>query len=140
MGSLRGRENREKRKRLAHIFAGFVILIHTWERHEAGHGSWGYFLVAGIVFIAVAICHPLIERKAPWVDGLFFVIEASLSFIIAYEFFHAGKKALPYTYLMLGVFQLVLAFVKSRKAIVHHKAKTSPDPQPQHESGTPTSL
>ena len=109
---------------MAHIFAGIVILIHAWEKYESGHGPYLVFLIAGLVFLTVAILHPVIERRAPWIDGLFFLIEAALSFVVAYDYFHAGKKALPYTYLALGIFQIVLAFIKSRKGLANHHKTT----------------
>lgn len=114
-------KNREKRKRIAHVIAGMVILIHAFERYETGHGSYVFFLIAGLVFLGVAIMHPILERKFHWVDAVFFIIESCLSFIIAYEYFEAGKKALPFCYLAVGIFQLVLAFIKSKKGPSEHK-------------------
>ena len=31
-----------------------------------------FFSIAGLVFISVALFHPVIEKKAPWIDGVFF--------------------------------------------------------------------
>ena len=115
-------KNRDKRKRFAHIGAGIVILIHAYEKYETGHGSYVLFGIAGIVFLAIAVLHPIIEKKAPWVDGVFFIIEGILSIIVAIDFFHLGKKALPLTYLLLAIFQFFMAFRKSKKAIEHHKS------------------
>ena len=124
MSLLGGRviKNKEKRKRVVHIVSGIIILIHAYEKWEAGHHSYAYFTIAGLIFLTVALLHPLIERRAPWVDGVFFVIEGILSLIVAADYFHMGKKALPYTYLLLAVFQFVVAFVRSRKGIRHHHA------------------
>jgi len=115
-------KNREKKKKLAHILAGFLILIHAFEKYDSGHGSYLFFAVAGLVFISVALLHSVIEKKAPWIDGVFFVIEPFLSFLIAWDYFHMGKKGLPICYLVAGLAQLVAAFVKSRKGIQLHKA------------------
>ncbi len=117
-------KNRDKRKRIAHIGAGVVILIHSYEKYEGGHDTYKLFLLAGLVFLSLAIFHPLIEKKAPWVDGVFFLIEGILSIIVAFDYFHMGKKALPITYILLGLFQFFMAFRKSKKGIEHHKAKT----------------
>lgn len=114
-------KNRDKRKRFAHIGAGIVILIHAYEKYESAHGSYLFFAIAGLIFLTVAILHPTIEKKAPWIDGVFFIIEGILSLIVAYEFFHVGKKALPITYLFLACFQFFMAFKKSKKGIEHHK-------------------
>lgn len=117
MSISRLRRNKEKKKKLAHIIAGFTILIHAYERYEGGHDTYLWFAIAGIVFMCVAALHHQIAKKAPWVDGVFFVIEACLSFIVAQEYFHAGKKALPWCYVAIGVFQLVIAVVMGRKGV-----------------------
>ncbi len=114
-------KNREKRKRFAHIGAGIVILIHAYEKWETGHGPYLLFAIAGLVFLSVAAFHPVIEKRLPWIDGLFFTIEGILSAVVAYEFFHAGKKALPFCYLLLSVFQFIMAYVFSRRGIRHHR-------------------
>lgn len=111
-------KDKHKRRRLAHIGASFVIFIHAYERYESGHGSYLFFALAGLVFLTVALLHPIIEKKAPWIDGLFLVIEAILSFVIAAEFFSMGKKALPVAYMGVGIFQLIMAFRKGRKGLM----------------------
>lgn len=111
----------EKKKKIAHIVAGMVILIHSFEKYDSGHGSWLFFAIAGLVFISIALLHHTIEQKAPWIDGVFFVIEGILSLVIAYEYFHMGKKGLPLTYLAAGIIQLVVAFMLSRKGISQRK-------------------
>jgi hypothetical protein len=117
-------KNREKAKRFAHIGAGVVILIHAYEKYEGGHESYKLFVFAGLLFLAVAILHPMIEKRAPWIDGVFFLIEGVLSIIVAIDFFHLGKKALPATYLLLSIFQFFIAFRKSKKGIEHHNKHT----------------
>ena len=114
-------KNKEKRKRFAHVAAGIIILIHSYEKYEGGHGSYKLFAIAGLVFMAIAIFHPFIEKKAPWIDSIFLCIEGILSIIVAFDFFHSGKKALPITYLVLAIFQFFMAFRKSKKGIEHHK-------------------
>lgn len=101
--------------------AGIVILLHAYEKADSGHGSYIFFLIAGLVFIIISIFHHTIEKKIPWVDGVFFIIEAALSFLIAYEYFELGKKALPLCYAFIGVAQVFIAFEKSRKGIEKHK-------------------
>ena len=115
-------KNKDKRKKIAHICAGIIILIHSYEKYESGHNSYILFGIAGILFLTIAILHPIIEKKAPWIDGFFFIIEAILSIIVAIDFFSMGKKALPVTYLLLAVFQIYMAFKKSKKGIELHKS------------------
>ncbi len=116
-------KNREKAKRFAHIIAGLTILIHAYSHYEIGHQTYKLFLIAGIVFLTVAILHPIIEKKAPWIDGIFFAIEGILSIVIAYDFFHEGKKAIPFIYLAVGIVQLFLAIRFSIKGMNQHKLK-----------------
>ncbi|SKB86882.1 hypothetical protein [Daejeonella lutea] len=118
-------KNSEKRNRVIHIVFGFIILIHAWEKYETGHGPFVFFLIAGLIFITLAILHPVLEKKYPWIDGVFFVIEGTLSLAVAYDYFHMGKKALPFAYLGVAMLQYFVAFRKSRKGIAHHKAKYS---------------
>jgi hypothetical protein len=108
------RRNRERRKRVAHIFAGLLILIHAYEKYDSGHGSYIFFLIFGVVFTLIALFHHRLQKKFPGIDGVFFVIEGILSLIICYDYFHMGKKALPYCYLLIGIFQLIIAVVKSK--------------------------
>ena len=117
-------KNRDKRKRFAHIGAGIVILLHSYEKYEGGHDTYKLFALAGIVFLSIAIFHPLIEKKAPWIDGVFFLLEGILSIIVAFDYFYLGKKALPITYILLGIFQFFMAFRKSKKGIELHKTKS----------------
>lgn len=115
-------KNKEKGKRFAHIAAGFVILIHSYEKFESGHNSYILFGIAGLLFIFIALLHPIIEKKAHWIDGVFFIIEGILSLIVAIDFFYLGKKALPSTYVLLAAFQFFMAFKISKKGIQVHKS------------------
>jgi len=110
-------KNKEKKKRIAHILAGMVILIHAYEKHESGHGPYLFFAIAGIVFLSVALFHHKLEKKFPWIDGVFFIIEGILSLIVAYNYVHMGKKLLPFTYALAGSFQIVVAFIKARQGV-----------------------
>lgn len=121
MTTANGRLSGEKKKNIAHIVAGIVILVHSFEKYESGHGSWLFFAIAGIVFISIALLHHTIERKAPWIDGIFFAIEGLLSLSIAYDYFHMGKKGLPLTYLAAGITQLTVAFMLAVKGMNRHK-------------------
>jgi hypothetical protein len=114
-------EKRQKLKKYAHIVAGFVILIHAYEKYESGHGSYMFFTIAGLVFLSIALAHRVIEKKAPWIDGVFLCIEGILSIIVAIDFFHMGKKALPFAYIFVSLVQFFAAFRKSKKGIVTHR-------------------
>jgi intracellular septation protein A len=112
---------KEKRRRFAHITASFIIFFHAYERFEHGKNSFKFFVIAGIIFFLTAVFHPVIERRAPWIDGLFLVIEGILSFVMAADAFSLGKTALPVSYLLLGCFQIFMAFRKGKQGIRHHE-------------------
>ena len=116
-------KDKEKRKRVAHIVAAVTILIHAYENYETGHHSYLLFGIAGLIVLTLAIFHHVIEKKFPWIDGVFFIIEGILSLIVAIDMFNMGKKRLPITYLALAVFQFYMAFRKGKKGIEAHKTK-----------------
>lgn len=88
-------QNRNKRKQLAHIPAALTILLHAFERYAMDHSTYIFFLVAGLCFLSLVLFHKPIEKKLPWVDGAFFMIEGVLSTIVFFEFLHEGKKDDP---------------------------------------------
>jgi hypothetical membrane protein len=108
-------EKKEKIRKAAHILAGFLILFHSYERYETGHKTYIYFLIAGLIFLSIAIFHHTLKTKYPWIDNCFYFIEAILSLIIAYDYFHLGKKGLPFAYLFAGLLQLSAIYFLSKK-------------------------
>jgi uncharacterized membrane protein HdeD (DUF308 family) len=114
-------KDKEKRKRVAHIAATAAILIHAYENYEAGHHSYLLFALAGIIIFVVALFHPVLEKKLPWIDGTTFIVEGILSLIIALDLFNFGKKALSICYLLLGIFQFYMAFRKGKKGLKKHR-------------------
>jgi uncharacterized membrane protein HdeD (DUF308 family) len=114
-------KDKEKRKRVAHIAAAATILYHSYENYQTGHHPYKLFALAGIIVLLLALLHPVIEKKWPWIDGIFFIIEGVLSFVVAFDMYNMGKKALPTAYLLLGVFQFFMAFIKGKKGIETHK-------------------
>ena len=115
----------EKRKRVAHFIAVVTILTHSFNNFEQGHSSYKIFAVLGFVFLLLAILHPLIVKRIYWIDWVFLSFEGVLSLVIAIELFQYGKKALPLSYLILGIFQFFIAFRKGKREI--HKIPRSPE-------------
>ena len=107
-------ERKEKMRRIGHIIVGVVLLIHAYEHHEKGEAPWVH-LVAGIVFLSIAIFHHPLSKKFKWIDGVFYLIEAIAIFYTAYGYFHHGKKALPFAYLAAGIGYVIGAILISRK-------------------------
>jgi len=102
------------RTRFYHIGAGLVVLIHSYDRYEIGH-SYTIFLVAGSLMLLLALIHPIVENNAPWIDGVFFLIEGVLSFYLAFAYYSVGKKALPLAYVCLALFQLIIARKRAKR-------------------------
>ena len=57
--------------------------------------SWSFFAAAGLVFLCVALMHHRIAKVFPYLDGVFFVIEAIVYAVVAADYFSMGKKGLP---------------------------------------------
>lgn len=112
-------EKKEKIKKAAHILAGGLILLHSYEKYETGHKSYIYFLIAGLIFLSVALFHHTLKSKYPWIDNCFYFIEATLSLIIAFDYFHLGKKALPFAYVFAALLQFSAIYFLSRKKEKH---------------------
>jgi hypothetical protein len=106
---------KEKLKKIPHIISAMVILLHSYERWETGHSTWIFFLLAGLIFISVALFHHPLAARFNKVDVLFYLIESVLAFLISYEYFHAGKKMLHFVYAVAGLLQLVAVFVFLRR-------------------------
>jgi hypothetical protein len=112
---------KDKTKKLAHIFAGIIILVHAYEKYELDEGSWLIFLTAGIAFLLVAILHHRLVYIFPYVDGVFFFIEAILCAFIAVDYFVHGKKGLPWCYVIASAAYLFAAFIKGKKGKAIHQ-------------------
>ncbi len=110
---------KEKIQKAAHLFAGLLILFHSYEKYESGHASYIYFLIAGIVFINLAVFHHILKAKYRWIDSCFYLIEAILSVIIAFEYFHLGKKGLPFAYLLAAIFQVAAIYFLGKRRTVN---------------------
>lgn len=106
---------KEKLKRIPHLISGGIILLHAYERYEHGHASWLFFLVSGLIFLSVAIFHHPLAARFRFIDVLFYSIEGILSLIIGYEYYEAGKKALPFAYLFATLMQVIAIFIFVRR-------------------------
>ncbi len=107
--------NKEKIQRFAHILAGFIILVHAYEKYDLHQSSYILFLVLGLIFLSIAFMHHTLAKYSHFVDSIFLIIEAICLAIIAADFFNEGKKALPYCYIVASVMYVVVAFIKYRK-------------------------
>ncbi len=111
------RKRSEKSKKIAHILAGVVILLHGYEKMEKSESSYWFFYLSGIVFILMALFHKQLVQKIKWADGLFYIIEAMVLFIIAYDYWHHGKKALPFAYLIAAIGYVIVSIIVSGKSM-----------------------
>ena len=107
-------ERRERFRRLAHLLAALVILLHGIAAldHHA-HTAWIFFL-CGTVFFLLALFHHRIEQRWPYVSPTFHFLEAIVAAVIFTEYVHAGKKYLPYVavlpvvlYTVLGIWRIM---------------------------------
>ena len=107
--------NKERKEKFAHILAGVIILLHAYEKYESQKSSYIIFLLAGIIFLSIALLHHRLVKYFPYTDSIFFVIEAVLYTVIAVDYFHEGKKGLPWCYLLATLAYLAVAIVKGKR-------------------------
>jgi uncharacterized membrane protein YobD (UPF0266 family) len=105
----------ETKEKIGHIIAGVIILVHAYEKFDLHESSYIFFLIAGLVFLSVAVFHHRLAKRFLYVDGVFFVIEGILNGIIAANYFHKGKKALPWCYVFVAIMYGVVAVIRARK-------------------------
>jgi hypothetical protein len=101
---------KEKLRKIPHFFSAFLTLLHAYERYEHGHQTFILFLIAGLVFLIVALFHHKLLHRFPLIDLIFFTLEGLLAFVISAELIYAGKKGLPVMYVIAGVFQIIAAY------------------------------
>ncbi len=112
--------DKQKKQKMAHIIAAFIILVHAYEKYDAGESSYVFFGVAGIVFLGIALLHHRLLKQFPYADGFFFVIEAMVYAVIAADYFQRGKKALPWCYVVTAIAYIIVAFIKGKKGQARH--------------------
>lgn len=108
-------KRKEKLGKFPHLLAGFLILVHGYERFESGHSTYIIFFICGLLFLAVALFHHTLTTKYPFVDVVFFFVEGILCFIISYEYFEQGKKGIPFAYALAGLLQWCAIFIFIRR-------------------------
>lgn len=109
---------KEKLKRIPHILAGIIILLHGYEKMDEGHGPYMFYFAAGFIFLSIAVFHHKLSHRFRYVDTVFFIIEGVLSFIVAAGYFEAGKAGLPWAYVVAGIMQFsaILLFIRKAKS------------------------
>ncbi|MEO7801190.1 MAG: hypothetical protein ABIR81_04285 [Ginsengibacter sp.] len=110
-----------------------IILIHAWEKYALYESSYVFFVIAGVVFLLVALLHHRIAKLFSFVDGVFYVTEAAVYMIIAIDYFHLGKKALPWAYVLATIGYLVAAVIKGKKGSREHRRHHAPNISPGTE-------
>ena len=94
---------KSKLKKLGHILAGFLILLHGIGKIETDeHFPWFYFIM-GFIVLTLALFHEKIEAISKYTDGIFCFIESIMVFFIAIDLFEADKKFLPWFYVIASL-------------------------------------
>ena len=110
------KEKKAKVQQFAHILAGVIILIHGYEKYELHESSALIFFMLGIIFLLIAALHHRLVARFHFVDSIFLIIEAVCYSVIAYDYFHAGKIALPWCYVFVCLAYITAAGIKYRKS------------------------
>ncbi len=119
------KKTREKLRKVAHIVAALVILIHAFEKFEINEPVYPFYTVAGLLFLVVAIFHEQLQKVFRPVDSIFMIIEAGVYCLIAIEYFEKHKKALPWFYVVATVMYVIAAFIRSKKKKRRRRRRSS---------------
>lgn len=112
------RKRTPARERFSHFMAGLVLLVHAYEKFEAGHTHAGIaFVVFGSAFILYGILHTRLHglAVAPHLETAASVIEGTALVITAGTMMHAHHKALPGCYLFAACIYFAKAYYFHRK-------------------------
>jgi hypothetical protein len=110
----------EKRNKFSHIVAAAVILLHGYEKIDTSHiGSAIFFLIAGTVFLMIAVFHHKLVNHFRSVDAIFWFIEAILAVIVSIDFFNDHKHYIQYAYILVAAGYFTKSFILFRKAPEH---------------------
>ncbi|CAN5435544.1 hypothetical protein BH10BAC2_BH10BAC2_38690 [soil metagenome] len=82
-------------KKAGHIIAGGVILLHAYERYEHGHSSYLFFLVAGLIFLSVALFHHQLEKGFPGLIYCSSLLKQYYPLLLLTNIFMLAKQACP---------------------------------------------
>lgn len=83
-------------RRLAHILAAVVILLHGVGDLEKGHSIGWLYLLFGTMAMVLGIFHHRLHARFPRVDAAFHLIEAMMALLIGLNYLHEGKVYLPW--------------------------------------------
>ena len=118
-------QRREKGRQIAHALAGvvsFIKGIDKWEQDHAGIGL--FFLVIGVLLFVATLLHYRLAHRIKSFDSFVAGVEAVVMGLIAYSYFHDGKKALPFVYTAVSIAYVVLTIWFYRRD--SHKSTPAP--------------
>ena len=55
----------ETKEKIGHIIAGVIILVHAYEKFDLHESSYIFFLIAGIIFLSIAVFHHRLHDVEP---------------------------------------------------------------------------
>lgn len=89
-------QRKEKTRQVAHALAGVVISIKGIDKWEQGHVGFGaFFVMLGVLLFLATLFHHRLSHRIKSFDAFVMGVEAVVLGLIAYLYFHDGKKALP---------------------------------------------
>ncbi|MBL7925004.1 MAG: hypothetical protein JNL88_12455 [Bacteroidia bacterium] len=96
----------------AHLLSGVVVLLHGIGELDRVHGSPSFFFIAGTLMMLTAVFHHQVERRLGNGESIIFFIEAAVQLFIAFHYFEAGKKALPFAHLFCTLLYVYVGYLK----------------------------
>src|ERR1700722_460541 len=96
-------KQKEKKNKFSHILAGLIIMVHGYDKFDENHaGSAIFFLIAGVIFLSIALFHHKLVHHFRSVDAIFWFIEAVLAAIISIDYFNDHKHYIQYAYILVA--------------------------------------
>ncbi len=103
----------DRKQKLPLIVAASVFLISALASFMSGNFTFAFLNLAMALLNFVAL--RFIERMPERTNALIHLANAVLAFFTAYDFFRAGKKGLPYAWLIAGLVFTIAFIIFLRK-------------------------
>jgi predicted membrane channel-forming protein YqfA (hemolysin III family) len=123
--------SRKKNPRIAkfaHSLTGLVVIIKGVDKaeHFEQHPVIPVLLIIiGSLIIIATFFHHQLEKTIKEFKTLLFVFEGCALLLVSYYFFAAGKKLLPFAFLIAAIAYFIVAIILYRKKIKELRTSTT---------------
>lgn len=105
------RRRKERLAQVVHWITVFVVVLKGMTKLEHGAGYAAFLFLAATLIALGTMFHHRLERRFPYFNVFFFLIEAAVLFLVAWLYQHDGAKALHYVVYISAALYGVAAIV-----------------------------